>query len=781
MIYDLDRLSSALPGYSLGDKLGEGSFGVVIAGRHRVMDRPVAIKVVSAGDVAVDFAAEARIMASLDHPHVVRIYECVLDQDLCLVVMELMTGGTLTGRRARLSVRQACVVGVAVANALDHAHSRGVIHRDIKLDNILFAADGTVKVSDFGIAKLYEGTEATASGTSGTPTYMAPEQILRGRIGPATDIYALGIVMYILLSGHPPFDPTQPMFSLLKQHLDTPPAPLVGVPVPLSDVILRALAKNPDERQPNAVAFARELTEAAATAFGADWAAATGIPLYPGNLAPSGPKPPPAYDSALSSGRTAAKPQLDGAASSAVTLHPSARTDPPPGSRPERTLYPPPAARGDAVPDQTRPAYPPPPVRGDAAPDQTRPAYPPPPVRGDAAPDQTRPDRSRLNRRMLLLGGGLAAIVPASVVVADRLAAAGSGSGSPAAAPSSRTAASTLTSRSLPQTPPARPVQVATLRGHTGDVVSVAFSPDGRTLATTSNDTTVRLWDVTAPAAAHAIGAPLIGHRTWLVTAIFSPDGHVLASAGGDATIRLWDVADPTRARPIGTPLSGHTHMVGSLSFDATGRVLASSSQDFTVRLWDVADPARGRGVGMFQPRGLVLAATFAHPGHILFTASEQDNPSAGLMQVWDVTDPGRPTQLGATATIQESNVSSLVVSPSGRLLAVGGLNAESAAVFDITHPAGATQVGEVETGRLMAAAFGGDDALLVAGHAEPTDPQTPGVQVWDIRQPGSARLRTGFPSSGSLPQCVACRPDGRLVAIGHDSVIELWTIGSTG
>lgn len=199
---------------------------------------------------AVDFAAEARVLAALDHPHLVRAYHYVEAEGLCLVVMELLAGGTLTRRRADMSPQQSCAVGLAVASALEHARDRGVLHRDIQGDNILFAADNTVKVTDFGIAKLLEGSGATASGMAGTPMYMAPEQIEAGRLGPATDLYALGVVLYQLLAGWSPFDPRLSLGALVRQHLTEPPPPLDGVPPDIAQVVLRALAKKPDDRHP---------------------------------------------------------------------------------------------------------------------------------------------------------------------------------------------------------------------------------------------------------------------------------------------------------------------------------------------------------------------------------------------------------------------------------------------------------------------------------------------------------------------------------------------------
>lgn len=283
MIVDRERVAAALPGYMLGQQLGSGAFGLVLAAEHRRMGRAVAVKVMpaeTAEGVRVDFAAEARVLGQLDHPHVVRVFDYVEAEGLCLVVMELLAGGTLTRRRRSMSPEQACAAGLAVASALRHAHERGILHRDIKADNILFAADGTLKVTDFGIAKLFEGSAATASGMIGTPMYMAPEQIEGGRLGPATDLYALGVVLYRLLTGRAPFDPKQPLPMLWRQHLSDPPPPMLGVPAPVAAVVLRVLAKAPSDRHRDATAFALGLARAATQAYGAGWSFRVGAPLH---------------------------------------------------------------------------------------------------------------------------------------------------------------------------------------------------------------------------------------------------------------------------------------------------------------------------------------------------------------------------------------------------------------------------------------------------------------------------------------------------------------------
>lgn len=274
-------MAAALPGYKLGHPMGAGAYGMVITARHRKLKRDVAIKML-AGESSAEsgYAAEAEVLASFDPPHIVKVHDYVEDDAIGLIVMELLTGGTLSRRRKDLTQQQACAVGLAVAEALTHAHAKGVLHRDIKMDNVIFDGDGCPKVADFGISRAFTGTGVSANGQAGTPMYMAPEQITGGRLGPATDIYALGVLLYRLLSGRPPFESADSVPLVWQRTLTVTPPPPPGVAETVAAVVMRALAKSPADRQPHARIFAGELAAAAVSAFGADWLAGTGIPVY---------------------------------------------------------------------------------------------------------------------------------------------------------------------------------------------------------------------------------------------------------------------------------------------------------------------------------------------------------------------------------------------------------------------------------------------------------------------------------------------------------------------
>jgi len=191
---------------------------------------------------------------------------------------------------------------------------------------------------------------------------------------------------------------------------------------------------------------------------------------------------------------------------------------------------------------------------------------------------------------------------------------------------------------SLPLTRP------GTLTGHTKPVGSVAFSPDGHTLATASDDRTARLWDLTDRDRPHQLEPPLTGHTKGVLSVAFSPDGHTLATTSWDRTVRLWDLTDRARPHPLDRPLTGHLDTVRSVAFSPDGHTLATASWDKTVRLWDLTDRARPHPLGrpLTGHTDGVLRVAFSPDGHTLATASGDTT-----VRLWDLTDRDRPHQLG--------------------------------------------------------------------------------------------------------------------------------------
>ena len=291
MAFDQEAVAAALPLYEVEGELGRGAWGVVLAGRHRQLGRDVAIKQLPpsfGADPAVRsrFVAEARLLASLDHPHVVPLYDFVEHDGLCMLVMERLTGGTLWSRAhaGNVTTQSSCALTIATLSALSYAHGRGVLHRDVKPENLMFSARGDLKVTDFGIAKVVGGaaTVATRAGdVLGTPAYMAPEQAMGSELTPATDVYAVGTVLYELLAGTLPFPEDSNPITMLYKHVHEEPRPLLDiaphVPGKLAEVTAQALARNPDDRYPDAESFAVALAEAACATWGPRWLPESGM------------------------------------------------------------------------------------------------------------------------------------------------------------------------------------------------------------------------------------------------------------------------------------------------------------------------------------------------------------------------------------------------------------------------------------------------------------------------------------------------------------------------
>ena len=283
-----DQVAAALPSYDIGDELGRGSTGVVLAARHRQLGRGVAVKLLPP-DLAQDmlvrrrFVEEGRLLASFSHVHIVPIYDFVEQDGVCLLVMERLGGGTLHSyARAGLDGPGACSAVLALCSGLHYAHGRGVLHRDVKPANVLIAEDGTVKVTDFGIARVLGGGETfiTRSGfVLGTPAYMAPEQAAGTGSSPATDVYGTGTVLYQLLSGQLPFPKEATPLQMLYTRMHSDPRPLrevaPDVPEELQGVVMRALARDAADRYPTAEELRSAVAVAATNAWGRDWVAGT--------------------------------------------------------------------------------------------------------------------------------------------------------------------------------------------------------------------------------------------------------------------------------------------------------------------------------------------------------------------------------------------------------------------------------------------------------------------------------------------------------------------------
>jgi len=265
--------------YVLKEQLGAGGMGVVYRAYQAALDREVAVKVLPAMLAGQEgyierFTREARTAAALEHTHIVPIYDYGTQQSISYVVMRLLTGGTLAQRaEQRVEAKKPLpspgeVSGMLkeIAGALDYAHSKGVIHRDIKAGNIMFDLHGSAYLVDFGIAKLKDSLGVTSSGLAiGTPTHMSPEQWRGEDVVPATDQYALGVVIYEVLSGRLPFE-SQTAYALMNKHLNEPPTPLHTVrpdlPIEIEAVLQRALAKDPQDRFPTVTDFANAFSGA---------------------------------------------------------------------------------------------------------------------------------------------------------------------------------------------------------------------------------------------------------------------------------------------------------------------------------------------------------------------------------------------------------------------------------------------------------------------------------------------------------------------------------------
>jgi WD40 repeat protein len=703
------RPEPTIAGYVIEGELGRGAMGVVYRARQVRLNRPCALKLILAGAhadpiAAVRFLGEAEAVAKLQHSNIVQIHAIGDADGLPFFELEYLPGGSLdrTLDGTPWPARRAAVLIEALARGVAEAHRLQIIHRDLKPSNILIAADGTPKIADFGLAKslnVPSGLTATDS-ILGTPSYMAPEQAegKAKQVGPLADVYALGAILYELLVGRPPFRGATVLETLdqVRSAEPVPPSRLVpGLARDVEVIALKCLQKDPGKRYESAIALAEDLRRFQA-----------GEPIRAR-----------AVGSLERTWRWCRRHPAQASAVGAVTIALGAIVA-------ISLLY---AERQHHFGIEQAEAR----------------------KRISKLATDLGTERGHLalslkesNRRLAiqLLERGQVAFEKGQIGPGLLWTLEGWRSAAEADDPAWRRAARANLSAWAGEHPRLRAVF-----SHAGPIVGLAISPDGKTVATASEDNTARLWYV---ATATPLGPPL-EHPGILVLA-FSPDGKTLAT-GGAASVLFWDAA-------TGRPLSSlpFPRQVSALAFDPDGTRLLIGGKGGVSRFWDLAN-SRSSG-SLLGPPGDVSSAAFSPDGRIILTGCFD-----GRVQFWDATTRrplGPPIPHGA-------RVWAVAFSPDGKTGLTGCLDGR-ARLWDVAtlKPIDPPLVHEDEV-RIVA--FSPDGKTILSGSVDRT------ARLWDAVT--HTPLGPIYEHQGPI-EAGAISPDGEWVlTAGGDSTARVWKL----
>jgi eukaryotic-like serine/threonine-protein kinase len=758
--------------YEILQELGRGGMGVVYRARQVSLNRPVALKMIRAGLFAGDddlrrFQNEAEAVALLDHPGIVPLYEVGELEGQRYFSMKLIEGGGITAlpETYRDDPRAAARLVAEAAEAVAHAHARGVLHRDLKPANLLIDTVGHPHVTDFGLAKrLAEDVELTQSGAIlGTPAYMSPEQAAgrRGTITTATDVYGLGAVLYSLLTGRAPFGGNSVVETLdaVRVAAPEPPARLnAKVPRDLQTICLKCLEKDPRRRYATALALADDLRA---------WLehrpiAARTVGMF-GRAALFARRKPSLAAAYL---LTAVVVFLTGFGGTTVGLWRAA----------ER-------ARAEAESARARLAA----VEYGRTVEAAHQEWRDDNIAGAIALlGDTRPDlrgwewryvHSLSHPELATLDGPKAAVVAVSFDDSGSRIATMDGSGtvqywdpeSGAAVKRpeervfegveslSRDGSRLVLPDGWKPTASIRDLssraELVTLKGHTDRIYSAAFCRDGSRVVTASEDGTARIWD----AMSGALVRTLKGSKSSAIFhASFSPDGAKVATASGDGLARIWDARTGEQLRT----LAGHTDSLDRIEFSMDGSRIVTASHDKTARVWDVES-----GRELLRLKGharRVLSATFSRDGSRIVTASEDRTAR--------IFDGGSGAAI-LTLKGHTTPVWSARFSPDGsRVVTATAVGSQPVRIWDASN--GVESRTFQGDGNFVRATFSPDGATVVTAEWGNRSPKT---RLWDARTG-----RRFMAIEGGSASSAAFSNDGRrLVTANSDKTARVYDTSS--